>query len=169
MSNALKTAPEKSRAGNSIFDWPGTISEPMSWLRNEIDRIFDDFGRPARSALTAPERAMVPAPALELVENDKDYRLTAELPGMDGADIDISVADGVLTLSGEKKIEREEKDKGFLLSERRYGSFQRRVTLPSDVDSSAITARFKNGVLNVTLGKDEKAARRARKIDIKND
>src|SRR3546814_14309958 len=98
-----------------------------------------------------------------MVDDEKAYRLTAELPGLAEKDIDISVADGVLRISGEKKEETERKEKGFLFSERRYGAFERDVPLPSDVNPDAIKAQFKDGVLTVTLAKDEQAAAHTRK------
>lgn len=140
---------------------------PMDWLRNEIDRLFEDFGRPASSIFNFGARsAATPVPAVEMVDDDKSYRLTAELPGLNEQDIAVSIADGVLDISGEKKEETERKDKGYLFSERRYGSFHRRVSLPSDVDQNGITAAFKDGVLTVTLAKDENMPARSRKIEI---
>jgi HSP20 family protein len=136
----------------------------MGWLRSEIDRLFDDFGRPSRSAFSfgAPGAN----PALELVDEDKAYRLTAELPGLGEKDVNISLADGILSISGEKKEEKSEKDNGYVLSERRYGSFRRQLALPSDVNPDGIKAAFKDGVLTVTMPKDEKAKPHERKIVI---
>ncbi|AEG48587.1 MULTISPECIES: Hsp20/alpha crystallin family protein [Sphingomonadaceae] len=143
------------------------LDHPVDWLRTEIDRLFEDFGRPAASLFGVGNRSSIaPVPAVELVDEDKAYRLTAELPGLSDDDIDISVADGLLTIAGEKKEETERKDKGYVFSERRYGSFRRQVSLPSDVDPNAITAAFKDGVLTVTLTKDENAPARSRKIEI---
>lgn len=140
---------------------------PMDWLRGEIDRLFEDFGRPASSIFSFGNRSpAAPVPAVELVDDDKAYRLTAELPGLSEQDIAVSIADGVLDISGEKKEESERKDKGYLYSERRYGSFHRQVSLPSDVDQNGITAQFKDGVLTVTLAKDENVPARSRKIEI---
>jgi HSP20 family protein len=140
------------------------VASPMSWLRTEIDRLFEDFARPSRSAFNFA--ATGTTPALEMVEEDKEYRLSAELPGLAEKDVELSVADGTLTISGEKKEEQERKEKGYLLSERRYGSFRRQLALPRDVNPEGITAKFKDGVLVVTLPKDEHAANRSRKIDI---
>ncbi|MCF8706283.1 HSP20 family protein [Sphingobium faniae] len=140
---------------------------PMDWLRGEIDRLFEDFGRPASSIFSFGNRSpAAPVPAVELVDDDKAYRLTAELPGLSEQDIAVSIADGVLDISGEKKEESERKDKGYLYSERRYGSFHRQVSLPSDVDQNGITAQFKDGILTVTLAKDENVPARSRKIEI---
>src|SRR3546814_10336105 len=107
----------------------------MDWRRGEIDRLFEHFSRPASSSVSFGNRSpAAPVPAVELVDDDKAYRLTAELPGLSEQDIAVSIADGVLDISGEKKEESERKDKGYLYSERRYGSFHRQVSLPSDVD-----------------------------------
>src|SRR3546814_16648124 len=77
---------------------------PMDWLRGEIDRLFEDFGRPASSIFSFGNRSpAAPVPAVELVDDDKAYRLTAELPGLSEQDIAVSIADGVLDISGEKK------------------------------------------------------------------
>lgn len=157
----------KTRPASSLRDLATQISEPVGWLRSEIDRLFDDFGSPRRSLFNfAPRDTLAIVPALEMVDDEKAYRLTAELPGLDEKDVEINVADGVLSISGEKKEEAERKEKGFLLSERRYGSFQRQVSLPADIDPEGIKAQFKDGVLTVTLTKDEKAAARTRKIAI---
>src|SRR3546814_12892113 len=95
---------------------------PMDWLRGEIDRLFEDFGRPASSIFSFGNRSpAAPVPAVELVDDDKAYRLTAELPGLSEQDIAVSIADGVLDISGEKKEESERKDKGYRSEERRVG------------------------------------------------
>ena len=140
---------------------------PMDWLRGEIDRLFEDFGRPPASIFNIGNRQpAAPVPAAEMVDDGKAYRLTVELPGLNEQDIAVSLADGILNISGEKKEETEHKDKGYLFSERRYGSFHRQLSLPSDVDQNGITAQFKDGVLTVTLAKDENVPARSRKIEI---
>ena len=136
-------------------------------MRDQIDRLFDDFGftLPSRSVFPfIPETRLIPA--TELTAADGGYELSVELPGLDEKDIDIELADGVLTVSGEKREQSEKKDKGYLLSERRYGSFQRQLTLPADVDPDSIEAQFRKGVLKIEMKKDEHAASRARKIKI---
>jgi HSP20 family protein len=144
----------------------GRPSEPMGWLRSEIDRLFDEFGRPARNAFDLGMRSIFPMPALEMIEKDDSYRLTAELPGLSEKDVEINVADGVLIVSGEKREASEKKDKGLMLSERRYGAFERQIALPKDVDPAAIKAQVKDGVLTVTLAKDKKVAANTRKIQV---
>jgi len=141
-------------------------SGPLGWFRGEIDRLFEEFGRPAGNLFNFATHVAGPQPVMELRDNGKDYRLSAELPGLAADDVELEVADGVLTISGEKKQETERKEGGYLLSERRYGSFARQIALPSDVDCDAITAKFEHGVLRLTLGKDQKAAARVRKVAI---
>lgn len=138
----------------------------MGWIRSEIDRLFEDFGRPATSIFNFGPRSTDLVPALELTAGENDYRLSAELPGLTADDVQLEVVDGVLTLSGEKKEQSERKDGDYHLSERRYGSFTRRIVLPADVDADAIAAKFENGVLHITMAKDEKAAARLHKIAI---
>lgn len=139
---------------------------PMGWLRGEIDRLFDDFGQPGRALFNFPGRGAGPVPALEFTDAGKEYRLTAELPGLTEQDVEVELRDDVLTISGEKKEESESKENGYLLSERRYGSFSRRIGLPHDAKQDAITATFKDGVLTLTIAKNEEASPRARKIQI---
>ncbi|WP_257551785.1 Hsp20/alpha crystallin family protein [Sphingopyxis sp. DBS4] len=102
---------------------------PMDWLRGEIDRLFEDFGRPASSIFSFGNRSpTAPVPAVEMVDDGKAYRLTVELPGLSEEDIAVNITEGVLDISGEKKEETERKDKGYLYSERRYGSFHRQIS-----------------------------------------
>jgi len=89
------------------------------------------------------------------------------LPGLDASNIDVKYADGRLTIKGEKKEEKEEKKKDYYLSERRYGSFQRSVNLPNGIETDKIEAKFKNGVLTVTLPKTAEAQKSEKKITVK--
>jgi len=105
-------------------------------------------------------------PALDMSEDDKQVVVTAELPGMDPKDVDISIDKGVLTLKGEKKFEEEEKKENYHRIERSYGSFRRSVSLPTEVAEDKVKARFKDGVLKITLPKSEQTA--AKKIQIES-
>lgn len=138
--------------------------EPLSRLRTELDQMFEDF--PARFPSFAAQPISVPVPALEMTETDKAYKLTAELPGLKSEDVEVTVENGMVRISGEKKEEREEKEHGFMLTERSYGSFERRVQVPEGADPAKIKANFKDGVLTVTLPKDAKAAEKKRRIEI---
>jgi HSP20 family protein len=103
---------------------------------------------------------------MELAETEGGYELSVELPGIEEKDIDIEFADGILTISGEKREESEKKQNGYLMGERRYGSFRRQLTLPVDADPDTIEAKFKHGVLKLAMKKDQAAASRTRKIKI---
>jgi len=139
---------------------------PVGWLRSEIDRLFDDFAVPGRSLFDFGSRDLLPIPPLEMRETETGYCVTAELPGMTQADIVLELADGVLSISGEKKAETDKKENGRLISERRYGSFARQIGVPADIDPDGVTATFRDGVLTVSLTKDAKAAARTRKIKV---
>jgi HSP20 family protein len=112
-------------------------------------------------------RAAAFSPTFDLAEEDKAYTLEAELPGLTDKDVKVSIEDGLLTISGEKKCESERKSKNFLHIERRYGSFSRSFELPKNVDADKIEARCKNGVLTVTLPKLTSSARQW--IDVKGE
>ena len=146
-----------------------SLIEPLSRLRNEVDRLFDDF--PARFPRLdfgrfAPALAL---PAIEMTETEKAFKLTVEVPGMEASDIDVNVEGDMLVISGEKKEEREEKEKNYLYSERSYGAFERRIELPPGADADGIKAKVRKGVLNITLPKTEKAANNKRRVQIVAD
>ena len=153
----------------------GEIWRPFEALRKEIDSLFNDFGdnfwrRPFRSlAQLEPvwSSKLAATPAIDVSETDKAYEITAELPGMDEKNIEVNVAGGGLTIKGEKKEEKEEQQKDYHVSERRYGSFERHFALPESVDAGKIDATFKNGVLKVTLPKTAEAQKPAKKIEVK--
>jgi HSP20 family protein len=151
-------SPEKSR------EW-----EPFQTLRREIDRVFEAFGRTRTDF--EPFRLLATGwgstPAVNMVEKDTTYELTAELPGMDESNIELKVAGGVLTIKGEKKELTEEKSGDYVLSERRFGSIQRSIPLPESLDLDRIEASFKNGILTVTMPKTPEAQKSERKIAIK--
>ena len=90
-------------------------------------------------------------PTLDLSATDKEYAITVEIPGVDEKDVKLELAKDTLTIRGEKKQEKEEKDKNYYRMERSYGSFQRLLSLPDDADQDSIKAKFKNGVLKVTM------------------
>jgi len=144
--------------------WELTPWRPFEFdrVRREMDRLWDSFleGRPMRRAEEGGEWL----PSLDVSETKNDLVIKAELPGMDAKDIDISLNNGFLTIKGEKKHEKEEKDENYHLNERSYGSFTRSVRLPREVQSDKITASFKNGVLRVTLPKSEESKKREIKI-----
>jgi HSP20 family protein len=149
---------------------------PMQSLRKEIDRLFDDFGAGLwAQPLSRSMQGLFPAasdwalqPPTELAECNGEYRITAELPGMTAKDIDIKLTDGTITIRGEKSEGNKENKEDYLVSERRYGAFQRRLSLPSGINADAISADFTNGVLTVTLPKTPEAKNKERKVKVKS-
>ena len=158
------TLPARTAARRTPSSFTDQLIEPLSRLRTEVDRLFDDFPFRLPSLRLGLGAAM--APALEMTETKKAYKISAELPGIDSDAVEVSVDNGMLRISGEKKEEREEDEEGYRLSERSYGAFERILSLPDGVDSSRIKARCRNGVLTITIPKDEKAARNARRITV---
>jgi HSP20 family protein len=151
---------------------------PFESLRHEIDRLFDDFNggffrSPFRHSMfdVAPFRnreiKWPAAPAVDFTDTEKAYELTAELPGIDEKNVEVKVANGVLTIKGEKQEEKEENKKDYYLHERNYGSFERSFQVPDGVNVDKIEAKFKKGVLTVTLPKKEEAQKAAKKIEVK--
>ncbi len=151
---------------------------PLGTLQREIDRLFDDFGRGIwRSPFGRRLFDFQPSwrtderwgavPAVDIAEKDKEYEITAEIPGIDEKNVEISVANGMLTIKGEKSEEKEEKKKDYYLSERHFGSFERSFAVPEGVDVDRIAASFKKGVLTVTLPKMPEAQKPAKKIEVK--
>lgn len=153
---------------------------PDSWrsLRAEMDRLFDRFagswGMPSLRRMFDVEPAFrnessftVPSPAVDISEDVAGYKVTAELPGMSEKEVEVTLSDGMLTLKGEKRQEKEQKDKNFYLSERSYGSFQRSFAVPENVDRDKIAADFAKGVLTITMPKTAKAVEQQKKIEVK--
>jgi HSP20 family protein len=139
--------------------------DPFSYLRNQINRVFDDFWG---ESWLAPRHGVAAGfwPQVDVTETDKEIKVSAEIPEVEAKDIDVSVEDSMLTIKGEKKYEREEKEKGQYRMERRYGSFQRAIELPAEVDESKAKAEFKKGVLRLTLPKRPGAHSRRKKIPV---
>jgi HSP20 family protein len=157
MANGYLTPSRRgSLAGGGGFGTSGSLFD----LHRQMNRLFDDLledvgtGGPARTGITAP--------AMEVHQSDDKLEITAELPGVKEEDVDLTVEDGVLTLRGEKKYERTDEERGY--SERSYGTFERRITLPSNIDEDKCTADFKDGVLTISMPKSEKA--RGRRIPL---
>jgi HSP20 family protein len=150
---------------------------PFDALRCEIDRLFDDFdGGSWRSPFRRSMFDMIPfprealsttSPAVDVAEKDNEYEITAELPGLDEKDIEVKLSNGGVSIKGRKEEAKEEKKKGYVLSERRYGSFERYFSLPEGIDTDKISANFNKGVLTVTLPKTSDAQKQDKKITVK--
>lgn len=142
--------PGNDTPGSSLFD-----------LHRQINRVFDLFHQDGDSGFYG--RAGMSAPAMDIHQTDDAIEITAELPGVKEEDVDLSIDDGVLTLRGEKKSTRGDDESGY--RERTYGSFERRITLPANIDEDSCSADFSDGVLTITLPKSEEKAR-GRKIPL---
>ena len=178
MAEAATKVPEKTEEKTSERASALQAWRPFESLRREIDRVFEDFNWGTwsfpfrRSAFDIEpfwrrELTWGTAPAVDIVETNKAYEVTAELPGMDEKNIEVKLVNGGLRIKGEKKEEKEEKKKDYYLSERRYGSFERYFRVPEAVDTDKIEASFKKGVLTVTLPKKAEAQKPEKKIEVK--
>ena len=135
----------------------------LSSLQTEMNRLFNTaFGDVPNGGTGVVARRWMPA--MDLLETHEDFVLRADLPGMTESDVNIELEDNVLTVSGERKAEREDKREGFYRMERAFGSFSRSLTLPKGVDPEAVSASFDQGVLEVRIPKPEQ--RKPRKISI---
>jgi HSP20 family protein len=135
---------------------------PFDALRREVDGLFFDFAR----ALGVPSNgATMLAPRIEVTESDKEIEISAELPGLERKDVDISLDRNLLTIRAEKKVEAEQKDKNVHMTERSYGVFYRVLELPMAVDPSTVQAIMSNGVLKIAIPKPERTE--TKKIEVK--
>lgn len=143
------------RSGNTVWNDGFTA-------RHELDRVLDRFFSGAAAAAPA-----VWAPVVDVQENDAEIRVLAELPGLTAEDVEVNVENGVLTISGEKKQERERGEgTSYHVLERRYGRFERSFALPRSVEADQVKAAFDSGVLTVTLPKA--AAARPRRVQVES-
>jgi len=133
----------------------------LSRLHNEMDDLFDGFFR----GLDRPFAGYKAWPAIDVAEEEDAIVVRAEVPGCKAEDIEISVFNNTLTISGEKKLTEEKKEKGYYHVESTYGSFRRELTLPTDVENAKVEAACKDGVLSITLPKAEKS--KAVKVKVK--
>jgi HSP20 family protein len=153
---------------------------PDAWqsFRNEMDRLFDrlsgGFGVPSLRRMFEPKPNWLyegsfswSPPAIDITEDEKAYKITAEVPGLEEKNVDVTVSGEMLTLKGEKHYEKDEKDKNHHVSERAYGSFQRSFVLPDGVERDKIAADLTKGVLTITLPKTAEAKKPQKKIEVK--
>jgi len=144
--------------------------DPINALSRQMSRLFDDFWHPLDrtfgSGFLRTEEGF--RPRLDIAENDSHVNITAELPGMDEKDIELTLTKDSLTIKGEKKEESEDKGKDYYRMERSYGSFQRTIPLPSEIDQDKAEAEFKKGVLQIRLPKTEDARKVRKRIEVKS-
>lgn len=146
----------------------GVGGDPFLTLHREMNRLFDDVlrgGALPAGGQSGSEGGVLLAPHMDVSETEKELRIRAELPGVSEKDIDISLNDDVLTIRAEKRQERKEEREGVHFSERSFGTFQRSLRLPFQVNPDQVQARFENGVLSVTLPKTQ-PQERSRRIQV---
>lgn len=145
---------------------PGSAAG-FATLCEEIDQLFENLGMPDRiSTIHKAPAGRVLTPPVELKETPDQYELAIELPGMERKDITVEFAAGVLSVVGEKRTQSDDQSGHRIISERSYGVFRRRFSLPQNVDPARIAARYRHGVLMVTIGKDAAAENRVRAIAV---
>jgi HSP20 family protein len=138
---------------------------PVVNLHREVNRLFDDMFRSFDDSRFWGGRDAWPT--VDVDETDKEFRVTAELPGLEEKDVEVLLQDGLLTIRGEKKLETESRNRSY--SERFYGRFERQISLDRDVDESAVNATFRNGILTVTVPKNARAIERLKRIPINGE
>jgi HSP20 family protein len=156
------------RRKSSVAANTNNDNHPIAALQRDIGRVFDEFWAGFERPFGSLNGFFGGAwPTADVSETDKAIEVVLELPGMDEKDIDLTVTDDVLTVRGEKKSESERKDKGYFVSERKFGAFHRSIPLPVGVDTDKIDAKFKKGVLTVTLPKTAEAQEKVKKIQVR--
>ena len=135
-------------------------------LQDDMNSLFDDFFS-NNVFQNWPAQVSAAFPAIDIIENDKDFKIKAEIAGYNPDDIDVSVTDGFMTISGERKEEEEEKEDNYLRREMSYGSFQRTIALPETAHCDKAEASFKNGILSIEVPKKAGAVQTPKKLAIK--
>jgi HSP20 family protein len=152
----------------------GGLQHPVMQLHRAMDRLFENTFRgfdlwPFRSERFTPLTASgLLKPQVDIGATDKEYQITVEIPGVEEKDIKVEIANTTMIIKGEKRQEKEKKNKNYYQIERSYGSFQRVLSLPEDANQEDIKATFKNGVLTVTMSKQPLPKSAARQIEIKS-
>lgn len=166
---ALKELIPWKKSGSELALRQDAMINPFDAFRREMDHLFDGFLSewPMRSSLL-DRRIGNFLPQVELSETEKEIRVTAELPGMDEKEVEVTLTQGALTIKGEKREEHEENKRNFHHSELRYGMFERSIQLPADIDADKAKASFKKGVLKITLPKTAEAQSNRRRIPVES-
>ncbi len=148
---------------------------PLARLHEDVDRIFDSFLEDWRMPSLARigrlgERGVLSSgflrPSVDISENQKSYTIRAEIPGVEREDVKLTIEDDTLLINGEKRQEKEGHDGGYHCVERSYGAFQRVISLPADADQEKLEAKFRNGILTITLPRKPGVKSNAREIAI---
>lgn len=148
-------------------DYRGSEQNPFLSLHREMNRLFDETFRSFEGSLANFGSSSLwngNWPGVDISENEREIRVSAELPGVEEKDVDVVLEDDVLVIKGEKRSEIDDKERQF--SERYYGSFERRLPLAAEVEEDKVTAKFKNGVLTIVLPKSPAAQQKTKRIAI---
>jgi HSP20 family protein len=146
--------------------------DPVATLQDDVNRAFNDFLRIFPVPFSSWPGSLLDNGSgvqVDVAETDKEVKVSAELPGMNEADVDVRISDGVLVISGEKKTDREVDKNGYLLRERSFGRVERTVPLPESINADAAQANFKSGVLTVTIPKTAEAQGSAKRIPVRSN
>ncbi len=142
-------------------------ANPFSLLQREMDSLFDNFHRAFDVEPWVEENKGSFSPKVDIIEGEKEIRVTAELPGIDEKNVEVLLSRDSLTIKGEKKDERESSGKNYYRSECSYGSFSRTILLPEKINTDKAEAHYKKGVLTVTLPRTEETLKDTKKINVK--
>jgi len=148
---------------------PASQTDVFDAMRHEMNRLFDSFGRgfPAMPSLLRGSDGDLVGFDIDVRDEGAAIVIEADIPGVEEKDVAVTLANGVLSISGEKKTAREERKDSYYLAERSFGAFQRSLRLPPGIDEDKIDARFEKGVLKITAAKRPEAVKAERKIEIK--
>lgn len=135
----------------------------LSSLQNRVNGLFQDYGRNGQDELTTTGSFV---PAVDVYEDEQKITLKLEIPGVNQEDVDVRLENNTLTIRGERKFEKEEKEENFHRIERRYGSFARSFALPNTVDTENVHASYDNGVLKIELSKGAEAKPKQIKVNV---
>jgi len=161
--------PWKKRKGNVSLrkDYDDVMQPFRQEMNNLLDQFFGGWDWDPFTAIEPMAGDFMPQ--VDVKEDDKEIKVTAELPGMDEDDIDVTLSKDSVTIKGEKSEESEDKGKDYYRSERRYGAFHRVIPLTSEIDEDKVEAKFKKGVLSLRLPKTEEAVKKRKKIEVKSE
>jgi HSP20 family protein len=171
---------KKEQEGNTLpirrQDTQTQYADPFTQIRQEIDKVFDSAFKGLGFPSIGLGRELSPMaqtdwlkPTLDIGASDKEYTISVELPGVDENEIQVELGNDTLKIKGEKKQEKEEKERNYYRMERSYGSFQRTLSLPEDADQDDIKAVYKNGVMSITIPRKAASKTEAKQIEVKTN
>ncbi len=179
MAHSLKKMPAHNDDRNRNVAIEAGGQHPFEQMRRQFEHLLRDFGSVPSlfsrhqhfdvEPFWSADFTRMQVPVVDIIEHEKAYEITAEVPGVDEKQLSVKVVNDTVQIKGEKQENREDKSSSYHLTERRYGSFERVFTLPKTVDADNVKARFKNGVLTVTLPKRAEAMKPEKNVNIATD